>query len=69
MNREIDIYGVFVPDLLVWVVVAFLISIPVRRILGATGFYRLVWHRALFDAALFVLLLSGVLAVSQRIPL
>ena len=66
MTHEIDLYGVFVPDLLVWLVVAFLISVPLRRLLGALGFYRFVWHRALFDAALFVILLGGVVAASQR---
>ncbi len=66
MTHEIDIYGVFVPDLLVWFVIAFLISVPVRRLLGAVGFYKLVWHRALFDVALFVLLLGGVVALSHR---
>ena len=67
MTHEIDIYGVFLPDLLVWFVVAFLISIPVRRGLGMLGFYRLVWHRALFDVALVVILLGGVLAASHRV--
>ena len=44
MNHEIDIYGVFVPDLLVWVVVAFLISVsasapagPGRASTGSSG--------------------------------
>ena len=67
MTHEIDIYGVFLPDLLVWFVVAFLISVPARRVLGAVGFYRLVWHRALFDVALFVILLGGVIAASHRV--
>jgi hypothetical protein len=69
MNHELDIYGVFVPDLLVWVVVAFLLSIPVRRLLAAAGFYRLVWHRALFDVALYVILLGAVAALTQRLTL
>jgi hypothetical protein len=69
MNHEIDIYGVFVPDLLVWIVVAFLVSVPLRRILAALGFYRLVWHRALFDTALYVILLGGIVAASQRFVL
>jgi hypothetical protein len=67
MTHEIDIYGVFVPDLMVWVVLAFLLSVPVRRLLGAIGFYRLVWHRALFDLALFVIVLGGVIAASRRV--
>ena len=67
MNQEIDIYGVFVPDLLLWIVLAFLVSVPVRRLLALTGFYRLVWHRALFDVALFVILLGAVVAISKRL--
>jgi hypothetical protein len=67
MIHEIDIYGVFLPDLLIWFVIAFLVSVPVRRLLGFVGFYRLVWHRALFDTALFVILLGGVIAASHRV--
>ena len=69
MTHELDIYGVFVPDLLAWVVLAFLLSVPVRRGLAAIGFYRLVWHRALFDVALYVILLGAVAAVTQRLTL
>lgn len=69
MNHEVDIYGVFVPDLLIWVVLAFIVSIPIRRVLGAVGFYRLVWHRALFDAALYVILLGAVAALTRRLAL
>jgi hypothetical protein len=29
-----------------------------------TGFYRAVWHRALFDLAVFVCLLGGVVYLS-----
>jgi hypothetical protein len=37
----------------------------VHRLLGAVGFYRWVWHPALFDTALYVLLLYAVSAVSS----
>jgi hypothetical protein len=39
----------------------------VRRLIAATGFYRLVWHRPLFDLALYVLLLGGVIVLAHRI--
>jgi hypothetical protein len=35
-------------------------------VLAWAGFYRLVWHRSLFDLALFVILLGGITALSQR---
>ncbi|MCW6508151.1 DUF1656 domain-containing protein [Lichenifustis flavocetrariae] len=66
MTHEIDLYGVFVPDLLVWMAAAFLLSALARRLLAFAGFYRFVWHRALFDAALYVILLGGLVAASQR---
>jgi hypothetical protein len=35
-----------------------------RAVFSRTGFYRVVWHRALFDVALFVCLLGGVVYLS-----
>ena len=64
MIGEISIGGVFIPSLLIWGVIAFVLNVALRRLLYAVGFYRLVWHRPLFDAALFVLLLAGVVAMS-----
>ena len=66
MIHEIDIYGVLVPDLLVWMAIAFLVSVPVRRLFGGVGIYRLVWQRRLFDVALFVIILGGIVAAAQR---
>lgn len=67
MTGELDLYGVFVPSLAAWMLLAFVISLPLRRILAWTGFYRLVWHRPLFDLALYVVLLG--LVVSIALPL
>jgi uncharacterized protein DUF1656 len=66
MVSEIDVYGVFIPSLLVWVVAALPLTAGLRRLLRWFGFYRLVWHRALFDLALLVIVLGVVVAVSAR---
>jgi hypothetical protein len=66
MIGEIDVYGVFVPPLLVWVVVALPLTAALRRLLRWFGFYRLVSHRPLFDFALLVIVLGAVVAVSRR---
>ena len=52
--------------LLVWVACAYLLSLLVRRLLAGLGLYRLVWHRPLFDLALFVVFLGGVVALSSH---
>jgi hypothetical protein len=36
-------------------------------VLAATGFYRFVWHRALFDLAVTVLLLWGTVALASSL--
>lgn len=69
MSGEINFLGVFVPALLVYAVVAFGLKEIVCRALLGLGAYRLVWHRPLFDSALFVLLLGGIVLVTHWINL
>jgi hypothetical protein len=64
---DIDLYGVFVPALLVWAVAAFLLTLGLRRLIGALGLYRLVWHRALFDLCLYLACLGGVVSLAGRL--
>jgi hypothetical protein len=62
---EFDIYGVFVPALLIFAVVALLLTLVLTRLLEAIGFYRFVWHRPLFDLALGVILFGVVIAYAE----
>jgi Protein of unknown function (DUF1656) len=67
MIAEFDIYGVFVPALLVFAIVALLLVLVVTRLLNAIGFYRFVWHRPLFDLALGVILFGVVAAYAEPV--
>jgi hypothetical protein len=67
MIGEVDIFGVFVPALLVLMFVAYLINLVLRTLLARTGFYRFVWHRAIFDLGIYVLVLGLVVIVSHRL--
>ncbi len=62
MIGEIDVYGVFVPALLAWGILALVLTAVLRLLLGWAGFYRLVWHRPLVDLSLFVVILAAVVA-------
>ena len=65
MIGEFDIYGVYFPAFAVFAAVAFLLQVLViNRLLRAIGFYRWVWHRALFDLAVYVILLGAVTAAA-----
>ena len=68
MIGEFDIYGVYFPAFAVFAAIALLLQVVViNRLLDALGFYRLVWHRALFDLAIYVILLGVVTAVGVGI--
>ena len=68
MIGEFDIYGVYFPAFAVFAAIAFLLQVLViNRLLNAVGFYRLVWHRALFDLAIYVILLGVVTAAGTSI--
>ena len=65
MMAEIDLYGIFLPALLVWATLALGLGAALRRGIGRLGLYRHVWHPPLFDLALFVILLGGIVAVAS----
>jgi len=67
MIGEIDLYGVLLPPLLVWLGLALLASACLRWGLLRLGLYRFVWHRPLFDAALLVILTGLVSLLMPRI--
>lgn len=67
MIGEIDIFGVFVPAVLVLMLIAYLISIVIRTLLARVGFYRMVWHRYIFDLGTYVLVLAVVVIVSEHL--
>jgi hypothetical protein len=67
MIGEFDIYGVLIPALLVWLAVAYVAYVVVRYALSAVGAYRFIWHRPLFDIALYVILLGAIVFVAAQV--
>lgn len=59
MTGDIDLYGLFVPELLVAAVLALLAQTLLSRLLARAGAYRFLWHPPLADLALFVICLGG----------
>ena len=67
MIGDLDVSGVLLPPLLVMMTVASLLSLPLHALLTRLNFYRLVWHRALFNVALYALLVGMVDAISRSL--
>jgi hypothetical protein len=65
MRHEVDLFGVLVPSLLIWLVVSYALCALARPLLERSGFYRLVWHRALFDLSAFVCVLGVVVYLTS----
>lgn len=63
---EVNLFGVFVAPISVMLVVAWVITIALRRYATRFGLFRYVWHPALFVFAIYLIVLSSiVLAVSR----
>ena len=67
MNGEINLLGVFVPALLAYAAMALVLKEIACHLLLRLNAYRFVWHRPLFDTALFILLLGGIVFVAHWI--
>ncbi len=65
MIGDLDINGVFLPTLLVLMGITYLLYLLVHAVLTRCHFYRLVWHRALFNVGLYALLLGAVDSLSR----
>ena len=62
--KELDIAGVFITPILGWALLTLLAWTLLRRLIDRFGLSQWIWHRGLFDAALFIIILGGVAAVA-----
>jgi hypothetical protein len=67
VTGEFDIYGVYFPAFIIFASIAFLLQLAVKRLFDRLGVYRFVWHRPLFDLAIYVILLGAVTALGARV--
>lgn len=65
MIGEVELYGIYFPSLLVPMLLAFVLTSGLRVLLTRVGFYRLVWHRSLFNFSLYVIVLGGTVALTH----
>ena len=65
MIGDATVYGLYLPWLLVLCGLGLALSWAVRRLLAAIGFYRWVWHPALFDLALYALVVCGLVVATS----
>lgn len=67
MRYELDLFGVIVPSFLLWGVVAYMLTRVASTLFAQAGLYRHVWHGALFNFALYVCLVAGLIFISREL--
>jgi hypothetical protein len=63
---EVNLFGVYVAPISVMMVVAWFITIALRRIATRFGLLRYVWHPALFVFAVYIIVLSSWTLIIAR---
>jgi hypothetical protein len=64
MNGEVtDLIGIYAPTFGLIMIVAFLLLLPLRWVLGRTGVYAWFWHRGLVDLSLMVIACALLVAL------
>ena len=62
----IDLLGVYVAPISLLIIAAWFVTIGLRRIADRFGVMRHVWHPALFEFALYIIVLSSMVLVIAR---
>ena len=65
MTGQLNIYGVYVPVLLVMMLIAYLLKSLLGIALARMGLYRWVWHPPLFNLALYVMVLGALFTLTS----
>jgi protein AaeX len=63
---EIDLFGVYVAPISVFIVAAWFVTIGMRRVAARFGLLRHVWHPALFVISVYVIVLSSMVLLAAR---
>jgi hypothetical protein len=66
MTGQVDLLGVYIPALIPVLALAYVINWSIRAILTRTRFYRIVWHRSVFDLGTYAIVLSMVFLLSRQ---
>ena len=66
MKYQLDLFGVIVPSLLLWSVIAYLLARIISKVIARVGLYRRIWHPALFDFSLYVCLVASLVFTSKE---
>jgi protein AaeX len=63
---EVNVFGVYVAPISVMMVAAWMVTIALRRAAARFGLMPHVWHPALFEFSIFMIVLSSMVLIAAR---
>jgi hypothetical protein len=63
---NVDLFGVYVAPISVMMVAAWAIMVPLRRLASRFGLLQNVWHPALLEFAVYMIVLSAIILLVAR---
>ena len=63
---ELDLFGVYVAPMSLMLVIAWVITIVLRRAVARFGLLRHVWHPSLFVFSVYMIVLSSIVLIAAR---
>jgi protein AaeX len=63
---EVNLLGVYVAPISVLLIVAWIVTVGLRRVADRFGLLRHVWHPALFVFDIYIIVLSSMILVIAR---
>jgi len=60
---EIDLFGVFISPLVPLIALAFSIAMTLRWLAVELGWFRSIWHPALFEFSIFIIVLTAIVSI------
>ncbi len=66
---EINVLGVYIAPIVPLMIVALLITLALRWLALALGRFRWIWHPALFELSIYVIVLTAVVITSGALKL
>ena len=66
---EVDILGVYVAPIVPLMIVAFLVTLVLRWVALMLGLFRWIWHPALLELSVYLIVLAGVVVTGGALKL
>ena len=66
---EIDVFGVYVAPIVPMMLAAFLVTLALRWIAVTAGLFRWIWHPALFEFSVYLIVLAAIVLAAGMLKL